>query len=202
VPKRLLPLAVAALVLVVGSACAKEVSPAARVGGHKLSDSQLSDEVSEWAHNKLAFDQDQRKALNPGTYPMSLVSVILQQRIEFMLANAEFAKLHLKLTDDDRSGALALLAQQLQGDVSVVQQALAGFGKSYGRQYLDDMARQYAVQAKLGQTGYAAWRATAYSASDIHVSPRYGSWDASSQQVVPPKGPSPAPGETTTTATS
>jgi hypothetical protein len=64
------------------------------------------------------------------------------------------------------------------------------------------MARQYAVQAKLGQAGYSAWRATAYSSKDIHVSPRYGSWDATSQQVVPPKGPSPAPGQTTTTPTS
>ena len=197
-PKRLLPLAVAAALLVLGSACAKDVSPAARVGSDKISDSQLNDEVSEWAHNKLAFDQTQRAALNPGTYPMSLVTVILQQRIEFTLSNAEFAKLHLGLTDTDRSGALAILAQQLQGDVSVVQQALSGFSKTYQKRYVDDLARQYGVQAKLGSQGYAAWRATAYGAADIQVSPRYGSWDEASQSVVAPKGPSPAPGQTTT----
>jgi hypothetical protein len=200
VPKRLLLLALAVALAVLGSACAKDVSPAAKVGSDKISDSQLSDEVSEWAHNKLAFDQDQRKALNPGTYPMSLVSVILQQRIEFTLSNAEFRSLHLRLTDDDRSGALSLLAQQLQGDISVVQRALAGFSTSYERRYVDDLARQYAVQAKLGQARYAAWRSSAYTDADIQVSPRYGSWDAASQQVVPPKGPSPAPGATTTVA--
>jgi hypothetical protein len=197
VPQRLLPLVVAAVVLVVGAGCAKDVSPAARIGGTKVSDSELADEVSQWAHNKAAFDASQLKALNPGTYPMSLVTVILQQRIDFTLANAEFDRLHLELTDQDRTGALSSL---FQGDTSLATQALSGFSRTYATHYVDDIARQYAVEVKLGQAGYSAWRSTAYPAAHIQVSPRYGSWDEASQQVVPPKGPEPAPGETTTTA--
>jgi hypothetical protein len=197
VPKRLLSLALAAVVVVVGAGCAKDVSPAARIGSTKVSDSELSDEVAQWAHNKAAFDAGQLKALNPGTYPMSLVTVILQQRIDFTLANAEFDHLHLKLTDQDRTGALTSL---FQGDTSLASQALSGFGRAYATHYVDDIARQYAVEVKLGQAGYAAWRSEAYPAAHVQVSPRYGSWDEASQQVVPPKGPKPAPGETTTTA--
>jgi hypothetical protein len=199
VPKRLLSLAVAALVVVLGAGCAKDVSPAARVGSTKISDSELADEVTQWAHNRAAFDESQLKALNPGTYPMSLVTVILQQRIDFTLANAEFEHLHLQLTDQDRTGALTSL---FQGDTSVATQALSGFERAYATRYVDDLARQFAVQVKLGHAGYSAWRATAYRDADIHVSPRYGSWDESTQQVVPPKGPSPAPGETSSSLAS
>jgi hypothetical protein len=197
VPRRLLALTIAALVLMVSAGCAKDVSPAARIGDTKISDKDLQDEVSQWAHNSAAFDASQLAGLNPGTYPMQLVTVILQQRIDLDLHNQEFATLKLKLTDQDRSAALASL---FRGDSSLAQQALRGFSKAYSTTYVDDISRQYAVETKLGQQGYLAWRNKAYRAADIHVSPRYGSWDASSQAVVAPKGPRPAPGDTTTTA--
>ncbi len=155
--------------------------------------------MSQWAHNKAAFDSAQLKALNPGTYPMSLVTVILQQRIDFTISNKEFDALHLSITSQDRDAALATL---FQGDSSVAQQALAGFTKSYSTRYVDDLTKQYAVESRLGQAGYSAWRTTAYADAHISVSPRYGSWDSTTQQVVAPKGPRLAPGETTTTAAS
>jgi hypothetical protein len=196
VPRRILPLIIAALALMTSAGCAKDVSPAARVGDVKITDKQLAHEVEQWAHNSAAFDKAQLATLNPGTYPMALVTVILQQRIDLDLHNQEFAKLHLKLTSQDRSAALASL---FQGDSSLAQQALQGFSKGYANTYVDDISRQYSVESKLGQQGYLAWRTKAYRAAKIEVSPRYGSWDASTQAVVAPKGPQPAPGETTST---
>jgi hypothetical protein len=197
--RRLLPLTIAALALLASAGCAKDVSPAARVGDTKISDKQLADEVEQWAHNAAAFDKSQLATLNPGTYPMELVTVILQQRIDLDLHNQEFATLRLKLTSQDRSAALSSL---FQGDSSLAQQALQGFSKDYAATYVDDISRQYAVESKLGQQGYLAWRNKAYRAADIEVSPRYGSWDGSAQAVVAPKGPRPAAGDTTTTAAS
>jgi hypothetical protein len=196
--RRILPLTIAALVLLAGAGCAKEVSPAARVGDAKITDEQLAHEVGQWAHNAAAFDKSQLTTLSPGTYPMDLATVILQQRIDLDLHNQEFAALHLKLTSEDRSAALASL---FRGDSTLAQQALQGFSKDYATTYVDDISRQYAVESKLGQQGYLAWRTKAYRTADIEVSPRYGSWDASTQAVVPPKGPQPAPGETTSTTT-
>jgi hypothetical protein len=197
VPRRLLPLILAALVVVASAGCARDVSPAARFGDRKITDEQLDDEVGQWAHNSAAFDKSQLASLNPGTYPMSLVSVILQQRIELDLHNEEFASLHLTLTDEDRSAALSSL---FRGDSSLAEQALQGFSKSYATRYVDDIARQYAVETELGQQGYVSWRNKAFRAADIEVSPRYGTWDASSQSIVAPKGPQPAPGDATTTS--
>lgn len=195
--RRLLPLSLAALLLALGAGCAKDVSPAARIGDAKVTDKQLDDEVHEWAHNPAAFDKAQLAALNPGTFPMQLVTVILQQRIDLDLHDDEFERLHLTLTDEDRTGALAAL---FQGDTSLAQQALQGFTTAYRTRYVDDIARQYAVQAKLGSTGYDAWRTKAYRDADIEVSPRYGTWDAASQAVIAPKGPQPASVDTTATS--
>ena len=195
--RRLVPLSLAALVLVASAGCAKDVSPAARVGSVRITDKQLDDEVNQWAHNPAAFDKTQLATLNPGTYPMQLVSTILQQRIDLDLHNQEFSSLHLTLSDSDRSAALAAL---FQGDSSLAQQALGGFSKAYATGYVDDISRQYAVQAKLGQQDYTAWRTKAYAAAHIEVSPRYGSWDPKAQAIVAPKGPQPAPGETTSTS--
>ncbi len=193
-----IPLTLAALVLVVSAGCARDVSPALRVGSTKISDKQLDDEITQWAHNPAAFDKNQLAALTPGTYPMKLVTVILQQRIDLDVHNLEFAALHLTLSDQDRSSALSAL---FQGDSSLAQQALQGFSKAYASSYVDDISRQYAVESALGQQGYVAWRTKAYADAHIAVSPRYGSWDASSQTVKPPTGPQPASGGTTTTAT-
>lgn len=185
----LLPLAVAALVLALGAGCAKDVSPAARIGGTKISDTELIDEVGEWAHNEAAFDQEQLKGLNPGTYPMELVNVILQQRIDLDLHNQEFDRLELKLTDDARAAAVTSL---FQGDTALAQQALGGFTKDYATTYVDDIARQFAVEQTLGQQGYIAWRNKAYTDADVEVSARYGHWDPKAQAVVAPEGPTAA----------
>lgn len=195
--RRLVPLSLAALVLVASAGCAKDVSPAARVGGVNITDKQLDDEVNQWAHNPAAFDKTQLATLNPGTYPMQLVTTILQQRIDLDLHDREFAALHLTLSDSDRSAALSAL---FQGDSSLAQQALGGFTKAYATSYVDDISRQYAVQAKLGQQDYVAWRTKAYADAHIEVSPRYGSWDPKAQAIVAPKGPQPAPGDTTSTS--
>jgi hypothetical protein len=177
---------VPALAALAGAGCAEDVSPAARVGAEEISDGELMDEVEEWAGNPAAFDPAQLTGLNPGTYPMRLVDVILQQRIDLELHRAQFEALDLELDDAARTDALA---QLFQGDLALAQQALEGFTAEYADRYVDDIGRQVAVEQAMGQEAYVAWRAEAYQDADIEVSPRYGRWDAEAQSIVEPDGP-------------
>jgi hypothetical protein len=187
VPRRLLALLAVPVLALVGSAgCASEVSPAVRIGDRAISDADLLDEVDEWANNEQAFDQTQLEGLNPGTYPMRLVDVILQQRIDLELHTAKFEELGLELSDEVRQQGLLVL---FQGDLSTAEQALSGFSDDYAVEYIDDVGRQIAVETELGQDGYAEWRNEAYLDADIEVSPRYGRWDPEQQSVVGPEGP-------------
>ena len=184
--RRLLALVVGALVLVVGSGCADDVAPAVTIDGVKVSDRDFLDEVDEWANNPSAYPPERLAEHNPGTYPMSLVTAILGQRIDLSLSHQEFERRGLELTDDLRQQALAIL---FNGDLQAAQQALSGFSDDYRDRYLDEISEQLAVQADLGEDGYAQWRDQAYLEADVDVSPRYGTWDGSSGAVTPPEGP-------------
>lgn len=183
--RRLLVLPLVALVLVGSTGCARDVSPAVQVNSVKVSDGELMDEVSQWAHNPSAYPAEQLATQNPGTYPMELVTAILGQRIDLALHHQEFVARHLKLTDDLRAQAVSVL---FQGDMATAQQALGGFSKEYQQVYVDQITEQLAVEDALAGD-YQAWRSREYLEADIHVSPRYGTWDGASGQVVPPTGP-------------
>jgi hypothetical protein len=122
-----------------------------------------------------------------------LVDAILQQRIDFELHTLKFEDLDLTLDDALRQQALL---QVFSGDLSIADRALAGFSEDYATAYIDDVTRQIAVQASLGNAEYQAWLSSAYIDTDIEVSPRYGRWDADQQSVVGPDGPTtPEPSE-------
>jgi hypothetical protein len=185
VRRRLLALLAVPALAFAGAGCADDVSPAARVGDVKVGDGELMDEVEQWANNAAAFDQSQLAGLDPGTYPMRLVDVILQQRIDLELHREQFEELGLDLDDSARTDALA---QLFQGDLALAQQALEGFTEEYAARYVDDIGRQVAVEQAMGQDAYIAWRIEAYREADIEVSPRYGRWDPEAQSVVAPDG--------------
>ena len=89
--------------------------------------------------------------LEPDTYPMSLVTVILQQRIDLNLHNAEFADAPPE-AHEHRPNGRPLVA--VQGDSTVAQQALrGGFVKALRHPYVDDISRQYAVETRSDQQG-------------------------------------------------
>jgi hypothetical protein len=186
VPRRLLALAVAALALFASAGCADDVSPAARIDGTKISNEALLDEVAEWVGNPAAVDPATVASTTPGSYPLELVRQLLQQRIDFVLHNREFDALGLELTDDMRNQALTVLF----GDPAAAEDSFAAFSDEFASSFVDDVARQVAVQTEYGDEAYTAWRTEAYAGSDIEVSPRYGTWDATTGQITPPSGPS------------
>jgi hypothetical protein len=185
VPRRLLVLAVAALALVATAGCADDVSPAARIGDLKITNDELLDEVESWASNPQAVDPATLETSTPGTYPLELVRQLLQQRLDFELHRIEFDALGLELDDELRDQALTTLF----GDPAAAESAFEAFTEEFAAAFVDDVARQIAVQTELGDEGYTEWRTEAYTTSEIEVSPRYGSWDGTTGQIVPPEGP-------------
>lgn len=184
-PRRLLALAVAALILLVGAGCADSVSPAVRVGKEKIGNDTFLAEVDEWAGNPAAVDPNTLGDRSPGTYPLELARQLLQQRIDFTLHNQEFKALGLKLDDAMREQAISVLF----GDPSVADEAFSKFSDAFAASFTDDVARQIAVSDKLGEDGYNKWRTKAFAQTDIEVSPRYGTWDAKTGQILAPSGP-------------
>ena len=185
VPRRLLALSVAALAIFAIAGCADDVSPAARIGDTKISNDELLDEVAEWVGNPAAVDPATVADTTPGTYPLELVRQLLQQRIDFELHNQEFAALGLEVDDDLREQALTALF----GDPGASEDAFAAFSHDFAAAFVDDVARQIGVQSELGDEGYGEWRTEAYADADIEINPRYGTWDASTGQIVAPTGP-------------
>lgn len=184
-PRQLLALAIAALALLASAGCADDVSPAARIGDLTISNDELLDEVDAWVNNPQAVDPATLDASAPGTYPLELVRQLLQQRLDFELHRIEFESLGLELDDTLRDQAL----ETLFGDPSAADAAFEAFTDEFAAAFVDDVARQIAVQGELGDEGYTEWRTEAYNGSDIEVSPRYGTWDGSTGQIVPPTGP-------------
>jgi hypothetical protein len=187
VPRRLLtPVLAIAAALALGAGCADEVSPGIRVGDAKISVDEVLDEVAEWTGNQATSFFQEPGGPESVTYPMDAVDALIQQRIELELHNQEFEALDLRIDDALRDQALQLL---FQGDLSIADQALGGFSEEYATSYVDDIARQIAVQTELGDTAYGAWRVEALSGEDIEVNPRFGSWDPETQTVIGPEGP-------------
>ena len=183
-PRRLL-LTIAALSLAAlagVSGCADQVSPAARVGDTTVSHADLMTEVEEWAGNdatQAAVDLPQ----GAHRFAMASVSGILSERILLEMVANEFDRLDLEVTDDDRSAVLGVLGI----DPSQEEALLGGFSDEYREHYLDAYAKGVAVQTELGDDDFVAFLHDA--AQDVEVSSRYGTWNASSFQVVPPTAP-------------
>ncbi|MEO7428889.1 MAG: hypothetical protein ABIY48_05855 [Acidimicrobiales bacterium] len=184
-PRRLLALAVAVLAILGATGCADSVSPAARIGDVKIGNDAFLAEVAEWVGNPAAIDPTVLGEPNPGTYPLDLVRQLLQQRIEFELHHQEFDHLGLKLDDAMRQQGLA----SIFGDPAAAEGPFKGFSKAFAASFTDDVARQLAVQTKLGDTDYTAWHTKAQAQTPIEISPRYGTWDPATGQITPPKGP-------------
>lgn len=183
--RRLLAPALFALAVLLASGCADSVSPAVRVGVDKIGNDEFLAEVAEWVGNPAAVDPSMLGEPTPGTFPLELARQLLQQRIDFTLHNQEFAKLGLKLDEAMREQALTVLF----GDPSAAADAFSEFSAEFASAFTDDVARQIAVSEALGEDDYNTWRTAAYAETDIEVSPRYGSWDPESGQIVAPIGP-------------
>ena len=190
--RRLLPLVLAVLALVVPAGCADTVSPAVRVNDEAIGNEELLDEVEQWAGNplllqSLQFPADLAEGDAPGSYSTELVGFVLGSRVGFELHRAEFERRDLELDQQ----VVEQVRSQLFGPPEVTDQVFANFSGGYGDRLVRDIARQVAVEDELA-VEYQTWITDAYESADVEVNPRYGSWDAETGQVVPPAGPSSA----------
>lgn len=168
------------------------MSPAARVGDHTVSADDLLDEVDRWASSPTLLQQLQVASVQgagEGSYDTGFVDFVLSNRISFELHNEQFDALGLQLSEQELGDVRAGIFP----DPATSQAVLSELGRAYGERLVADVARQFAVSQSMGPE-YQDWRFEALTTTDIEVSPRYGRWESTSGQVVPPDGPLPAPG--------
>lgn len=187
--RRLLALATAALAAFASAGCTDDVAPAARVGDVRITESELLDEVAEWAEHPtlLSVVQFPEELVDGGgtgegsSYSTALVDFVLGSRVSFEVHRAEFERRDLALPDE----VLAGVREDLFGPQT---QAVADeISEEYFDRLVEDVAIRLQLAEELGQGDYDEWLAGA--TDDVEVNPRYGSWDAASAAVVPPLDP-------------
>jgi hypothetical protein len=186
VSRRLLALATVALALLLSAGCADDVAPAARVGDLRITDDEILDEVEEWAGSPallqaVQFPSELAEGGGTGTYSTALVDFVLGSRVSFEVHNTEFDGRGLDLTDDLRDS----VREELFGPQTPV--ILDELSADYVDRLVDDVARRIALQEELGDQDYDDWLQEAMQ--DVEVSPRYGTWDAESLQILAPTDP-------------
>jgi hypothetical protein len=181
-------------------ACSSTDNPAVEVNGRAYSHSDFIEELDQLAGNKallkeFGVDVTQLRGKGNGTYAPDFADAILSQRVQYLIFEGEREKRGVKITKADRDQAKAIAFSQPDSADTV----LAGFSTSFAKRYIDDIAGALALQADIGEEEFTTWIADAIASAKVKVSPRYGRWDQDAQSVVPPDGPKPAPGGTTTT---
>lgn len=189
--RRLLALATAALAAITASGCADDVAPAAQVGDVRITESELLDEVEEWAGSAallgaVQFPADLVKGAGVGgadditTYSTDLVDFVLGSRVSFEVHHAELERRDLEVPAAVRNEVSAnLFGPQ-------TEQTLADVSPDYAERLIEDVAVRVYLQDELGE-GYEEWLAGAIEA--VEVNPRFGAWNPAAAQVVPPTDP-------------
>jgi hypothetical protein len=175
------------VVLLAGAGCADTtITPALRVGDRVLSESDLLDELAEWAGNLAATGAPEPiRGQVEASYPADFVAAIIGFRIERELVLAEAERLGLEPTDE----LIDQARLAFYGDPRTAQQVEAGWSPAYAQRLLREIATELALEAELGPQGMLNWRTEAIATTRIEVSSRFGRWDPQAQQVVPPAGP-------------
>ena len=205
-------LAAAALVGALATTGCADENAAVRVGDRTLSDNDLMDEVGYIYDNTALWDLvDQQNGQPEGTsqqglqgdsprsYSQGFVAGVLQQRVTFMLVDELFEREGESVTDQHRAAAEQAQTQQF-GD------AFAEFPEGYQDQLVDEYARLVSLQETLGEEEFNSAIIDLIDSTDVDISSRFGTWDADvfrsapdQLAVVPPVGPTPAPGSTDAT---
>lgn len=187
--RRLLALATAALAALASAGCTDDVAPAAQIGDVRITESELLDEVAEWAENPallsvVQFPEELVDGEGSGegsTYSTALVDFVLGSRVSFEVHRAEFERRGLELPDE----VLDSVRRELFGPQT---DAVADqISKEYFDRLVEDVAIRLHLAEELGQGDYDEWLADA--TEEVEVNPRYGSWDGESSAVVPPLDP-------------
>jgi hypothetical protein len=188
--RRLVPaLAAVTVAGLVAGGCAEQ-SAALRVGDRSLSESDLIDELDAWGGNEALWANSGREAPTgelTDSWDQGFVAEIIQQRVQFMLADQIFDEQGLEITDGDRDAAEQDLGQQLGP-------AFDEFPDDLRADLVDVIARRDALVGELGEDGLQQALSEAVADADISVASRFGHWDEDSLTIVPPDGSTPAAG--------
>jgi hypothetical protein len=187
--------------LVVGTTgCGSSDISAFSVGGHEVSQSDVTDDLKALRDNQVFRQLADRDAANgglvvsehPSTVTSALSSAWVTNMIQDELVKQAIAKRGVKVTADDRSAALA----QAKQDFGTAA-AFDAFPKFFRDEVVERRARALALASDAGadlttQEGVNALVDILVSTAKhahVTVDPRYGTWDQKRLEVVAPRAP-------------
>ena len=185
-------LAAGMLVGIAVTGCADQ-SAAIRVDDVTVSRSDFEDELDLYFENddlrSFVFgpaERDQLRGELRDSYSQEYVAVVAGLRVQFIVADSVLAAEGLEVTDEDRAGAEAEIADGVPGGVSSLPEDRRA-------DFVNDVATFRVLQGEL-QDGFTQAITDAYAEADISVRSQYGRWDPDELTIVPPDGPLTAPG--------
>jgi hypothetical protein len=203
----LLPLAAVAAAGLLASGCGRQ-SAAVRVGDQSVSQQELFDElnliVTDQDFRTITFGPEERTQLSSlqGTlgsksYSQFMVSAVVNQRVEYLVAGDVLEENGIEVTSDDRDqietaidNALKDQAEQRGGQSRGAQ----GLPPAYREDIVEGLARLSVLQRELGPDEFQRQLTDALVNADVEIASHFGSWDPAQGGVVPPPGPLQAPG--------
>jgi hypothetical protein len=180
------------------SACSNSSQTAAlTVGNEHVSRAELFEELNLIATNSdfraarfgQGIDASAVKGTLQTSYNQQLVSSILGQRINYLVADDVLRSKGIEVTAQDRDDISKQLDQALPG---------IKLPSRYRADLVEGLSRLTKLQSALGQDAAVAALQKAEATADISVASQFGRWDPDQLQVVPPAG---AHGGSTTTTT-
>jgi hypothetical protein len=187
--------------LVVGTAgCGSSDISAFSVGGHDVSQSDVTDDLKALRDNQVFRQLADRDAANgglvvsehPATVTSALSSAWVTNMIQDELVQQALAKRGVKVTADDRAAALS----QAKQDFGTAE-AFNAFPKFFRDEVVARRARALALATDAGadlttQAGVNTLVDILVSTAKhahVTVDPRYGTWDQKRLQVTAPRAP-------------
>jgi len=187
-----------ALVGLGATACSNSSQTAAlTVGNEHVSRSELFEELNLIVTNDAfrsarfgqGIDANALKGPLQTSYNQQLVSAVLGQRVNYLVADDVLRSKGIEVTAQDRDDISKQLSQALPG---------VKLPPRYRSDLVEGVTRLNKLETALGQDAALAALQKAERSADISVASQFGRWDPDSLQVVPPAG---AHGGSTTTTT-
>jgi hypothetical protein len=171
----------AGLALLGSTGCAEGRSYAVRVGDETVPLSDFEDELDAAVELPGLDVPGGLSGAAPGSYSQAYVGQYLQLRIVLEVVRQEVEDRGIEVTDDHRQQGI----DQLLGG-----EELDGIDASLRDLIVESYAQVVALGEDLGGLEQVdSFLDTALAEADISVNTRFGRWDPTTVQVIPPEGP-------------
>ncbi len=178
------------------SGCSTEQSAAVRVDDRTVSRGEFEDMLELLYENDALRDvvfqgvsRDQLRVEGgpADSYSQEYASALAGLLVQFLVLDETLESEGLEVAENVRDAEISRLDQEIGGDSDSLPEGVRD-------RLVDGYAAVTVLQSEVDQDELNDIVNEAFARSDIAVNSRFGTWDADQFRVIPPSGPTPAPG--------